>query len=88
MTYVNALKKIYSFPRTAGAPTLERMRLLCKYLGDPQKKLKFVHIAGTNGKGSCAAMLDSVLRDAGYHVGRYTSPYILDFRERMTFDGE
>ncbi|MBR3965585.1 MAG: bifunctional folylpolyglutamate synthase/dihydrofolate synthase [Clostridia bacterium] len=88
MTYVNALKKIYSFPKTAGAPTLERMRLLCKYLGDPQKKLKFVHIAGTNGKGSCAAMLDSVLRDAGYRVGRYISPYILDFRERMTFDGE
>ena len=88
MTYVNALKKIFSFPRTAGAPTLERMRLLCKYLGEPQKKLKFVHIAGTNGKGSCAAMLDSVLRDGGYKVGRYISPYILDFRERMTFCGE
>ncbi len=88
MTYVNALKKIFSFPRTAGAPTLERMRLLCKYLGEPQKKLKFVHIAGTNGKGSCAAMLDSVLRDGGYKVGRYISPYILDFRERMTFGGE
>lgn len=88
MTYVNALKKIFSFPRTAGVPTLERMRLLCKYLGEPQKKLKFVHIAGTNGKGSCAAMLDSVLRDAGYKVGRYISPYILDFRERMTFCGE
>ncbi len=88
MTYVNALKKIFSFPRTAGAPTLERMRLLCKYLGEPQKKLRFVHIAGTNGKGSCAAMLDSVLRDAGYKVGRYISPYILDFRERMTFGGD
>lgn len=88
MTYYNTLKKIYSFPRTAGAPTLERMRLLCRYLGDPQKKLKFVHIAGTNGKGSCAAMLDSILRTAGYHTGRYISPYILDFRERMTADGE
>ena len=88
MTYVNALKKIHSFPRTAGAPTLERMRLLCKYLGDPQKKLKFVHIAGTNGKGSCAAMLDSILRSAGYRTGRFISPYILDFRERMTVCGE
>lgn len=88
MTYVNALKKIFSFPRTAGAPTLERMRLLCRYLGEPQKKLKFVHIAGTNGKGSCAAMLDSILREEGYKVGRYISPYILDFRERMTFGGE
>ena len=88
MTYVNALKKIYSFPRTAGAPTVERMRLLCRYLGEPQKKLKFVHIAGTNGKGSCAAMLDSILRRAGYNTGRYISPYILDFRERMTVSGE
>ncbi len=88
MTYVNALKKIFSFPRTAGAPTIERMRLLCKYLGEPQKKLKFVHIAGTNGKGSCATMLDRVLRDSGYKVGRYISPYVLDFRERMTFCGE
>ncbi|MBE6538123.1 MAG: bifunctional folylpolyglutamate synthase/dihydrofolate synthase [Ruminococcaceae bacterium] len=88
MTYVNALKKIHSFPRTSGAPTLERMRLLCKYLGEPQKRLKFVHIAGTNGKGSSAAMLDSVLRSAGYRTGRYISPYILDFRERMTVDGE
>ncbi len=88
MTYVNALKKIYSFPRTAGAPTLERMRLLCRYLGDPQKKLKFVHIAGTNGKGSSAAMLDSILRTASYRTGRFISPYILDFRERITVDGE
>ncbi len=87
MTYINALKKIASFPRTAGAPTLERMRLLCRYLGDPQKKLKFVHIAGTNGKGSCASMLDFVLREAGYVCGRFVSPYILDFRERITVDG-
>ena len=87
MTYINALKKINSFPRMTGAPTLERMRLLCKYLGDPQKKLKFVHIAGTNGKGSSAAMLDTILRKAGYKTGRYISPYILDFRERMTVDG-
>lgn len=88
MTYINALKKILQLPRSSGAPTLERMRLLCRYLGDPQKKLKFVHIAGTNGKGSCAAMLDTVLREAGYRTGRFISPYVLDFRERMTVDGE
>ncbi len=88
MTYQNALKKIHSFPRTALEPTLERMKLLCKYLGDPQKKLKFVHIAGTNGKGSLTAMLDSILRKGGYTVGRYISPFILDFRERMTVGGE
>lgn len=88
MTYINAIKKILSFPRTAGRPTLERMRLLCEYLGNPQKKLKFVHIAGTNGKGSATAMLDSVLRASGYKTGRFVSPYVLDFRERMTVDGE
>ena len=88
MTYINAIKKILSFPRTAGRPTLERMRLLCEYLGNPQKKMKFVHIAGTNGKGSATAMLDSVLRASGYKTGRFVSPYVLDFRERMTVDGE
>lgn len=88
MTYNNALKKIWRTARTSGAPTLERMRLLCRYLGDPQKELKFIHIAGTNGKGSFAAMLSSVLLESGYKTGRYISPYILDFRERMTIDGE
>ncbi|MEE0969332.1 MAG: folylpolyglutamate synthase/dihydrofolate synthase family protein [Clostridia bacterium] len=88
MTYRNLLKRIHAYPRTAGVPTLERMKLLCRYLGDPQKKLKFVHIAGTNGKGSVAAMLDSILRISGYSTGRYISPYVLDFRERMTFNGE
>ena len=88
VTYLNALKKIGSFGRFSGAPSLERMRLLLRYLGDPQKKLKFIHIAGTNGKGSAAAMLDSVLREAGYRTGRFVSPYILDFKERITVDGE
>ncbi len=88
MTYENTLKKIYSFKGTAGAPTLERMRLLCRYLGDPQRKLKFIHVAGTNGKGSFSAMLDSVLRAASFITGRYISPYILDFRERMTCNGD
>lgn len=88
MTYEEALKYIHSKKRTSGAPTLERMKLLCRYLDDPQKKLRFVHIAGTNGKGSCAAMLSRVLECAGYRVGRYISPYIIDFRERISVNGE
>ncbi len=88
MTFEHALKKISGFPRTNGRATTARMAILCRYLGNPEKKLKFIHIAGTNGKGSVASMTDQVLRRAGYKVGRYISPYILNFRERMTFDGK
>ncbi len=66
---------------------LERTRTLLAALGDPQKKLKFVHVAGSNGKGSTCAMLDSVLRCAGYRVGLYTSPHIQDFCERLRVNG-
>ena len=70
------------------APGLARSRELLGLLGDPQKKLKFVHIAGTNGKGSTAAMLASVLQSAGYRTGLYTSPHLLRFHERMRVNGE
>ena len=69
-------------------PGLERVRTLCHALGDPQDSLKFIHVAGTNGKGSFCAMLDSVLRAEGYRVGLFTSPYIMEFGERMRVDGE
>ena len=70
------------------APGLARSRELLGLLGNPEKKLKFVHIAGTNGKGSTAAMLASVLRRAGYRTGLYTSPHLLRFHERMRVNGE
>ena len=54
----------------------------------PRKGMKFIHVAGTNGKGSTCAMLDSVLRASGYKVGLYTSPYIVTFNERMQINGE
>jgi dihydrofolate synthase/folylpolyglutamate synthase len=57
--------------------------LLSKYLGNPEKNLKFIHVAGTNGKGSTSHLLASVLREAGYKVGLYTSPHLKDFRERI-----
>ena len=68
-------------------PGLDRIRRLLERLGDPQKKLKFVHIAGSNGKGSTAAMLASVLTAAGLKTGLYTSPHLWDIRERFQVDG-
>ena len=67
---------------------LERTYELLELLDNPQKKLKFIHVAGSNGKGSTCAMLDEILRRAGYRTGLYTSPYILSFCERMRVNGE
>ena len=67
---------------------LERTRKLLQKLGNPQKQLKYVHVAGSNGKGSTCAMLDAILRAAGYRTGLYTSPYIQDFCERIQVDGQ
>ena len=85
--YEEALEYIHSVNWTFCKPGLERIGELCERLGNPQKNLRFVHVAGTNGKGSFCAMLDSVLRRAGYRVGLYTSPYIRFFNERMCVDG-
>jgi dihydrofolate synthase/folylpolyglutamate synthase len=62
--------------------------LLSKYLGNPEKNLKFIHVAGTNGKGSTSHLLASVLQEAGYKVGLYTSPHLKDFRERIKINGK
>lgn len=88
MRYEEALEYIHSVNWTFCKPGLERIGELCERLGNPQKNLRFVHVAGTNGKGSFCAMLDSVLRRAGYRVGLYTSPYIRFFNERMCVDGQ
>jgi len=66
---------------------LERTRELLEKLGNPQRRLKFIHVAGSNGKGSTCAMLDAILRAAGYKVGLYTSPYIEEFCERIQING-
>lgn len=87
MNITEALQYIHSVSWMGTIPGLSRERELLRRIGDPQKKLKFVHIAGTNGKGSTAAMLASVLRAAGYRTGLYTSPYIVRFNERMQVDG-
>ena len=88
MTYEEALAGIHS-RRTfsGGGPTLDRIRRLMKALGNPQENFRAVHIAGTNGKGSVSAMLDEALRESGYRTGLFTSPYLVDFRERVRIDG-
>lgn len=68
-------------------PGLDSVRELCRRLGDPQKALKFIHVAGTNGKGSVSAYIASVLQCAGFRVGRYISPIIFDYRERIQVNG-
>ena len=88
MNYTEALEYIHGISWTFCKPGLERIGELCERLSHPERNLKFIHIAGTNGKGSTSAMLDSVLRAAGYKVGLYTSPYIRVFNERMRIDGE
>ena len=87
MTYKEALDYIDGVRWYGSKPGLERVSALLEKLGDPQKHLKFVHIAGTNGKGSCAAMLASVLKAAGYRTGLFTSPYLFRFNERMQLNG-
>ena len=67
---------------------LDRTRLLMKKLGNPQNSLKFVHVAGTNGKGSTCVYTANMLQAAGYKVGLYTSPYIEKFEERIQINGQ
>ena len=88
MTYQQALDYIHSTCWKGSRPGLERTIELTNRLGRPQDSLKFIHVAGTNGKGSTSAMLASVLQKAGYKVGLYTSPFILRFNERMQIDGQ
>ncbi len=88
MDYKQALAYIDGVCWLGSRPGLERIRALLEKLGDPQKELRFVHVAGTNGKGSCAAMTASVLKAAGYRTGLFTSPYLYRFNERMQINGK
>ena len=88
MNVSEAIEWVHSLPRLAAHPGVENTRRLLAKLGNPQKKLRFVHIAGTNGKGSTAVMLSCVLREAGYRTGLTVSPFVLDFRERFQINGE
>lgn len=87
MDYKAALEYINGVSWLGSKPGLERVRVLLAGLGNPEKKLKFVHVAGTNGKGSICAYIASVLKTAGYNTGLFTSPYIARFNERMKING-
>ena len=88
MNYEQAMEYIHAVQWAGHKPGLTRTRTLLAALGDPHKKLQFVHVAGTNGKGSTAAMLASCLQAAGYRVGLYTSPFINRFNERIQINGQ
>ena len=88
MTYKEALEYIHSVTWMGSRPGLSRIAELCEKMNNPQDSLRFVHVAGTNGKGSFSCMLSEVLREAGYRVGLFTSPFIKEFNERIRVNGQ
>ena len=88
MTLEDALSYIHRVDWRGSIPGLSRIDTLLGMLGHPERAVKYIHITGTNGKGSTCAMLAAILRQAGYKTGLYTSPYIFRFNERMQIDGQ
>ncbi len=88
VTYTEALEYIHSVSWKGSRPGLERITELCNAMGNPQKGMRFIHVTGTNGKGSTCAMTESILRAAGYKTGLFTSPYVKDFCERIMINGQ
>ena len=88
MNLEEALKYIHGVSWLGTIPGLEREQELLDRIGNPHRGMKYIHVAGTNGKGSTAAMLANILTRAGYKTGLYTSPYIIRFNERIQIDGE
>lgn len=87
-TFAEAEDYLNEVPRFTAKHTLEDTRGFLHSLGDPDRKMKIIHVAGTNGKGSVCAYLRSILETAGYRVAAFTSPHLVDIRERMAVDGE
>lgn len=85
MIYAEAVKYIHSLSKFGIRPGLSGMDALLRFVGEPHKNMRFVHVAGTNGKGSVSTALSQILTDAGYKTGLYTSPYVSDFLERVQF---
>src|SRR5215210_2288053 len=95
MTYADTIDYLFTrlplFSRMGAAAfkkDLTNTIKLCEHLGDPHKKIKTIHVAGTNGKGSVSHMLAAILQTAGYKTGLYTSPHLKDFRERIKVNGQ
>ena len=88
MNYIESVNYIHSLLKFGIRPGLNGMDALLHLLGEPHKHLKYVHVAGTNGKGSTSTAISNVLIEAGYNVGLYTSPYVTDFLERVQYNGK
>lgn len=88
MDYLNALDYVHRIPKFVRPLGNEKLGGLLRLLGNPQEKLKYIHVAGTNGKGSVCAMTAEILKRAGYKTGLFTSPFIEVFNERIRIDGE
>src|SRR5437667_4763386 len=96
MNFQESVRYLLSLGRELAAPTqaaaakfnLENISILAESLGQPERKYPSAHIAGTNGKGSTAAFLEAILREAGYRTGLYTSPHLERINERIRLDGE
>jgi dihydrofolate synthase / folylpolyglutamate synthase len=95
MTYSEVIDYLFhQYPQyqkigaSAYKPGLNQISRLCEKIGNPQNSLKFIHVAGTNGKGSTCNMLASILSEGGYKTGLFTSPHLIDFRERIRIDGQ
>ena len=94
MDYQNTLTYLYNsvpmFQQVGGSAYkegLENTRILDEHFGHPHRSFRTIHVAGTNGKGSCSHTLAAILQEAGYRVGLYTSPHLVDFRERIRING-
>ena len=87
MNYGDALAWLYGTQTFGIKLGLDNTRRLMAAAGNPQERLEFIHVAGTNGKGSVCAMLDAILREGGIHAGLFTSPHLVEFRERIRLDG-
>lgn len=88
MNYIEAVKYIHSLLKFGIRPGLNGMDALLHFLGNPHKDLKYVHVAGTNGKGSTSTAISNIFTASGYKVGLYTSPYVTDFLERVQFQNK
>ena len=84
----NKLPMYQNIGDSAYKKDLSNIILICEHLNNPQNNFKSIHIGGTNGKGSCSHMLSSILQEANYKVGLYTSPHLVDFRERIKINGD
>ena len=88
MTFETAMEKLWHATALWLSGAVERVAWILEQFGNPQHQLQFIHVAGTNGKGSTCAMLSSILREAGYQTGLFVSPYIIEFRERIQVNGD